>query len=145
MFFKDFWEVFYMELTFFLGLFFNLLWSPRTKSSVIKETEAECGIKFTDTDVEFSYFLSPYYIFFHQTIFLITQQKLQHADFKQHETTARETNITAGGERSLWKHEEIWAYRGKPPKLALCLGANVSLKYIFYQTHIPRHVKVNVC
>lgn len=33
-------------------------------------------------------------IFFHQTIFLITQQKLQQPDFKEHQKFSRETNIT---------------------------------------------------
>lgn len=39
-------------------------------------------------------FLSPSFISFHQTIFLITQQKLQKPHIKRHQTTIREPNIT---------------------------------------------------
>lgn len=56
----------------------------------------------------------PSHISFHQTIFLITQQKRQQPDFKQHHATAREANITLQAGKG---HFETWACKDKHPKI----------------------------
>lgn len=63
-----------------------VVWSSKTELNFMRE-ESGCFPNFTP--------LTPNpHIFFHQTIFLITQQKLQQPDFKEHQKFCRETNIT---------------------------------------------------
>lgn len=132
MFFKDFGKCFAESFEFFWGFFFsNLLWwctnssarKERGRGASVGEDVWRMGLYSKPCACLFS--SPPSCISFHQTIFLITQQKQRQPDFKQHQAAIREPDITlqAGKGHFVNKRERQHIKAKTPPTFPLCSDA----------------------